>query len=169
MKVRIATINRRLLQPVAVVAVGIAVATAAAQALQGASQQAPPTFRSTVELLEIDAQVTPAKDAPLRELAPKDFNVTIQGRSRPVVGATFLHYDDRAPVRNPPPNAASDACVFGFHRRVDRVTAHYLVAVDRSGADRIDVKEVRVKPVDKAFTVLSFAWRSPVRKQEPGH
>jgi hypothetical protein len=144
---------------------GIAVATAAAHVPQGVSQQAPPNFRGAVELLEIDAQVTPAKNAPLRTLAPKDFEVSIQGRSRAVVEATFLHYDDRAPLRSPPPNIATDACVFGFHRRVDRVTAHYLVVVDRSSADRMEVKDVRVKPVDKAFTILSFAWRSPVRKQ----
>ena len=120
-------------------------------------------------MVTIDVQVAPAKDAPLRDLTTADFDVGIAGRKRLAVSATLLHYDEGAVTRSPriPPSEAgtSPACVFGFHRKTDRPTAHYLVGVERSDADEKEVKQVRVNMVDKVFAVQGYVWRSPVKRR----
>jgi hypothetical protein len=128
------------------------------------AQQQPPVLRGEVHLLTIEVQVTGAKDAPMREFVTSDFEVTISGRQRPVVSVTLLHHDEGTVVRDLLRVANSQACFFGFHRKVDKVSAHYLVAVERSGADQIEVKQVRMKMADKAFAVQQWGWRSPIRK-----
>jgi hypothetical protein len=115
--------------------------------------------------LTIDAQITAAKEAPMREFATGEFEVSISGRRRPVVSVTLLHYDEGAVVRDVPREASSTTCFFGFHRNVDKASAHYLVAVERSGADQTEVKQVRIRMLDKAFAVQRFGWRSPIRKR----
>ena len=128
------------------------------------AQQQPPVLRGEVHLLTIEVQVTAATDAPMREFVTSDFEVSVSGRRRPVESVTLLHYDEGAVVRDVPREANSTTCFFGFHRNVDKASAHYLVAVERSGADQIEVKQVRMRMADKAFAVQRWGWRSPIRK-----
>jgi len=131
------------------------------------AQQSPPVLRASVDLVTIDVQVTPAKDAPLRQLAAADFEIRISGQKRAAASVTFLHRDEGTVSRNPrssgTPNATPSECVFVFHRKVDRPTAHYVIAVERTDADRREVRDVNVQVTDKAFAVQTYSWRSPVR------
>jgi hypothetical protein len=129
-----------------------------------ASQQLPPVFQAGVDLVMIDVQVTPAKDAPMPELTVADFDVSVSGRKRPTASATFLHYDEGSVTRDAIAPGNLSGCAFGFHRRTDRTTAHYLVGVEGIAADRKDVKQVRVNMVDKGFVVPQLLWRTPARR-----
>jgi hypothetical protein len=79
-------------------------------------------FRAGVVLLTIDAQITPAKDAALREFGPRDFDVTVSGPKRPVASAVLLHLDEGTVIANPPRpgQGPGTECIFGFHRSTDR-------------------------------------------------
>jgi hypothetical protein len=127
-------------------------------------QQPPPVFQAGVELVIIEVQVTAAKDAPLRELTTADFDISISGRRRPATSATLLHFDRGIVTRNPGEWGSPADCVFGFQRTKDRTTAHYLVGVERIEADRKEVKQVRVKMVDKSFVAPLYRWRSAIRR-----
>jgi hypothetical protein len=132
------------------------------------AQQAP-SFVGKIELVTIDVQITAARDAPLRELTTADFDITISGSKRQAASVTHLHDDDgkvtREPLASRNDQDASPACVFGFHRKIDRKTAHYVVAVDRTDADREEVKQVHVNLVDKNLTVQRYLWRTPIRRR----
>jgi hypothetical protein len=136
------------------------------------AEQSPTVLRASVDLVTIDVQVTPAKDAPFRQLTTADFDIRISGQKRAAASVTLLHNDEGTVSRNPgsssphPPTAPG--CVFGFHRKADRPTAHYVVAVERSEADKRDVKDVKVQVVDKAFAISTYVWRSPVRNPRSG-
>jgi hypothetical protein len=149
-------------QPLSSVAVVMSLALGGT--LLGASLQQPPVLRAGVDLLTIDVQVSPAGSAPMRELTGADFKVRISGRLRPIASAAFLHYDDGPVMRSPPRNGAPSTCVFGFNRRSDRATAHYVLAVERSAADQAEVKQVQIELLDKTAAIQWVAWRSPVRK-----
>jgi len=133
----------------------------------GASRQLPPVVRGQVDLVTIDVQVSPAKNATMRELTPADFDIRISGRKRQAASATFLHYDEGTVTGNSTARGtggSSPECVFGFHRKGDRTTAHYLVGVDRTDTDRQEVKDVRINMLDKAFVVQQITWRSPIHR-----
>jgi VWFA-related protein len=51
------------------------------------------TFRTTVDLIAVDVQVHDRRGRPLAALGPDDFEVTLDGRRRRVVSATFTEYD----------------------------------------------------------------------------
>jgi hypothetical protein len=144
----------------------VAVAAAGGH-LVGASQQVPPMVQGQVDLVTIDVQVSPAKDATMRQLTAADFDIRISGRKRQAASATLLHYDEGTVARNSTAGGTGDSspeCVFGFHRTRDRTTAHYLVGVDRTDADRQEVKDLRINMVDKAFAVQQLVWRSPIHR-----
>jgi hypothetical protein len=121
-------------------------------------------LRTGVVLLTIDVQVTPSKNARLRELTFADFEVTVSGRNRPVASAAFLHLDEAsvAPNQPRPGQVSSSDCVFGFRRKLDRPTAHYRLAVEPVDTDR-GAKELKVKTVDPAFAAQWLVWRLPIR------
>jgi hypothetical protein len=124
-------------------------------------------LRTGVDLVTIDVQVAAVKDAEKRELTAADFDITISGRRRKAASASFMHYDQGTVIRNPAAagaNGPSPECVFGFHRKEDRKTAHYLIGVDRTDADQARVKDVRVRIVDKSLAVLWYVWRSPIHQ-----
>jgi hypothetical protein len=132
-----------------------------------ASQQSPPVLRAGVDMVTIDVQIAPVKDAKMRELTAVDFVITIAGRRRKTASVSFLHYDQGAVIRTPVAagaNGPSPECAFGFHRREDRQTAHYLVGVDGTEADQAGVKDVRISIVDKTMAVRSYVWRIPAHK-----
>ena len=76
---------------------GMSTITAVALGVTLAAQQ-PPTFRSGVELLEVDATVLDRDGNPIPDLQAADFAVTVDGDPRAVVQAQFISL--RAPAGN---------------------------------------------------------------------
>src|SRR5512141_1943180 len=58
--------------------------------------QAPPAFRSSVEVTSLDVTVVDDRGKPLTDLAPADFAVRIDGNPRKVVSAKWV------PLATPP-------------------------------------------------------------------
>jgi hypothetical protein len=146
-------------------AVAAAVVTAVAPA--DAAQQASPKLRAGVDLLTISVQITPTRKGPMpRLLTPADFVVKVRGQQRAIVSATLWHYDTGTVLRHPLDalRQGTPACGFGFHRKVDRTTAHYLLALERIDDDRKPFTKVQVTVIDKAFEVQRVAFKSPIRK-----
>ena len=91
----------------------IAIASIAASAVSIApsaqTAQQPPTFRSGVELIEVDATVLDRDGNPIPDLQAADFAVTVDGEPRAVVQAQFISL--RAPAGNtlPADSPAEDA------------------------------------------------------------
>ena len=54
------------------------------------TEQRQPTFRSGVELIEIDINVVDGDGRPLTDLTASDFTVSVEGEPRRVVQAQFL-------------------------------------------------------------------------------
>jgi VWFA-related protein len=82
-----------------VAALVIAVATA-----PGAAQEPPrPVFPADVELASIDVTVVDANGAPVRDLRPEDFTLTVEGQPRRVVSAEFVAQSGEATVADAPP------------------------------------------------------------------
>ena len=73
------------------------------------SAQQPPTFRSGVELIEVDATVIDRDGNPIADLQAADFSVTVDGEPRAVVQAQFISL--RAPTGDtlPADSLAEDA------------------------------------------------------------
>src|SRR5260221_1630970 len=65
----------------------------AARPQTSSPQSAAPTFRSNVDLLTIEASVRDKRGAPVPDLQPSDFTVTIDGRPRRVVSVQFFRAD----------------------------------------------------------------------------
>jgi VWFA-related protein len=61
----------------------------ALSAALGAHQQ-PPSFRSSVDVVSVDAIVVHDDGRPVAGLGPEDFSVTVDGVSRPVVSAQYI-------------------------------------------------------------------------------
>jgi hypothetical protein len=141
------------------------VTTAATWPGAGFGSQDQETFRAGIVLLTIDVQITASKDARLRELSATDFQVAISGRKRPVTSAALLHLDEASVMSNPlrAGQASNTGCIFGFHRRIDRPTAHYVLGIQPTDRDRGAKPEVKVKTVDPAFATEWLVWRMPIR------
>ena len=71
------------------------VAVSAALAAQTAQQR--PTFRSGIDLIEVDASVIDGDGVPIADLEPSDFSVTVDGEPRRVLQA---HFDLLRPERD---------------------------------------------------------------------
>ena len=79
------------------VGLGVLVIAWIASAVAPAAQQ-PPTFRSGVELIEVDATVIDGDGNPVPDLRAADFSVTVDGEPRAVVQAQFISL--RAPEKS---------------------------------------------------------------------
>jgi len=62
-------------------------------------QMQPPTFRSSRELLTIDASIRDSADQPITDLTPADFTVRIDGQIRRVITARLFGGRDQ-PLTN---------------------------------------------------------------------
>lgn len=89
------------------------VLAAAAPAAQQAGQQ---PIRSGVELVRVDVQVTSRDGQPIETLRPEQFEVSIDGKQRPVVALDFIRYGAQpaaasggAPAADPPMSSAGAA------------------------------------------------------------
>ena len=83
-------------------AVVVAIALSWSPAASGDQQ---PSFRAGVDLIAVDAQVVDSTGAPLDQLGPEHFDVTLNGRRRRVVSADFRWYG--TPSRPVRPDAGS--------------------------------------------------------------
>lgn len=70
-----------------------------------AQQQPPPkpSFQSSVEVTSLDVSVVDDRGKPLKDLAPADFNVRIDGNPRRVVSAEWIPLTEPAGAPAPPP------------------------------------------------------------------
>lgn len=80
--------HARARHALASVAIACAVATLAA-----GSRPFAQTFRAAVDLIAVDVQVLGRDARPVPALGPQDFEVTLDGRKRKVVSATFTRHD----------------------------------------------------------------------------
>ena len=131
-----------------------------------AAMQAPPAFRTGVDLLMFDVQVVSGEGKPVPRLTAAQFEVKVAGRGRTIVMTEFLHADDGPITRgNKQPNvdaATRVACVFGFERMSNRAHAHYLVSVEPIAGDKTKVEHPRIKVLDRSLSIPRFAWRSHI-------
>ena len=72
------------------VLIALTVAGPGASDLLAQSNQAPPVFRSGVEVMEVDVTVVDAKGMPVRDLRAPEFTVTVDGQPRRVISAEFI-------------------------------------------------------------------------------
>ena len=61
-----------------------------------------PKFEGGVEVVAVDANVVDGKGQPVRDLAPGDFVVKVDGRTRRVVSAEFVELRARPSTEEPP-------------------------------------------------------------------
>jgi VWFA-related protein len=107
-----------------------------------AAQDRPPVIRSGVDLVMVDVQVVDGKGAPVADLKPTDFEVTIGGRRRAVVSAELVRYNTAAgSLETKRPDALPAA------QPVDAPRRMYVIAVDehsiRVGAARSAMEAAR--------------------------
>ena len=62
----------------------------AASAAAAGFQQPSPTFRSGVDLVPVDVSVIDREGRPVRDLTVADFTLTVDGRPRAIVSASFV-------------------------------------------------------------------------------
>ncbi len=99
----------------------------------GAASQAPPVFRSGVDLVAVDVQVVGGDGTPIESLGPGDFDVSIDGRRRRVVSVDFVRSTqvDGSPL----PDASAQAGAGGGSAAGGRETTGriYVLAFDTAG------------------------------------
>ena len=133
----------------------------ASPAQQPASQPAPP-FRAGVEGVTLDVSVVDGEGRPVGDLAPDEFIVTVAGRPRRVVSATFVDATATSPAGAPSaspaparlPLSTNDGAAFG--RLV-------VFVVDQNTLDQGEVRQVasaasrffdRLTPANRSALVL---------------
>lgn len=78
-------------------AIAVAVGTAGLGSIAvGSAQQ--PSFRTAVDLIAVDVQVTDRTGHPVLGLEPSDFQITIDGRRRRIVSAQFIQGVESSPM-----------------------------------------------------------------------
>lgn len=85
-----------------------------------------PTFRAGVELVRLDVSVVGANGAPVTDLTPSDFEVTVKGARRPVVSAQFLS------AASAPAGDRAEPQPGDFSSNTDATGRLFLVVVDES-------------------------------------
>ena len=90
------------------VGLGVLVITAIASSVAPSAQQAP-TFRSSIELIEVDATVIDGDGNPIADLQAADFSVTVDGEPRAVVQAQFISLRAPDASSDPADSRAEDA------------------------------------------------------------
>ena len=75
----------------------------ASRALDAQQPPPKPSFQSSVEVTSLDVSVVDDRGKPLKDLAPADFNVRIDGTPRRVVSAEWIPLTEPAGAPAPPP------------------------------------------------------------------
>lgn len=124
--------NRQIV--LAALAIGVAVSlTVSAETARGSAQ----TFRAGVDLIAVDAQVTDRTGQPVPTLGPSDFEVTLNGRTRRVVSATFTQYAVSALPTPGNPGSPRDASTPQPSTLPGRT---FVIAIDTSSFRALDVR-----------------------------
>jgi VWFA-related protein len=66
-----------------------------ARAIAAIAQQTPPTFRSGVDILNLDVSVLDNQRHPVRDLTAEDFTVLVEGKPRPIVAFSAVEVPAR--------------------------------------------------------------------------
>jgi len=124
--------------------------------------QAPPAFRTGVELFTIEVQVVADRGKPLPVLGTERFDVRINGKNRRVVFGELVRYDDGSTVVVAP-TRKSDREWFAaggelFRPYPQQASALYLLGVELTDADRQHRESVKVKVREKGVNVRRWAW-----------
>jgi hypothetical protein len=149
------------------VAAALALSLAAIPSAGVQEPQLPPSFQSSVDLQVVDVQVSGSDEVAIADLTKEQFELTFNGRPRPVALAQFLHRDAGQVVRrfdrqlDP---AVRAACVFGFERRTDKPTAHYLLGMTTPIAGTDDFKSLRISVTVKGMKAETWVARIHVKK-----
>ena len=109
--------------------------------LSPGAQQA--TFRTSVDLVAVDVQVVDRDGIPVSTLGRGDFEVTIDGRKRRIVSATFLDSLVTNGVAPPVAGTSSDIVDTGAAGRT------VILAIDAGSFD--DAESVRVMQAARMF------------------
>ncbi|HVL69239.1 MAG TPA: VWA domain-containing protein [Vicinamibacterales bacterium] len=91
--------------------------------------QQPPTFRSRVDLITVDATVLDREGRPLRGLGPDDFRLQVDGEPRKIVSVQYVSYDVPAAET---PAAGQPQPVVHLDSRV------LVIAVDQGNIRRVE-------------------------------
>ena len=121
---------------------GVAALAAQTPAPQGAPskvegpQQKPPIFRTGVDLLTVDATVVDREGRQVIDLKPTEFQVEVDGESRPVVTAEYVKLTDDTPVpvgvkRAAAPVVSPDEAFFSTNARPVAQGRAILILVDQ--------------------------------------
>jgi VWFA-related protein len=150
-----------------VAALGASVVAAAS--LLGAQQppaQTQPTFRTGVEIVQLDVSVLDKDRRPVRGLSADDFTVTVDGKPRPVVSFTAFDVPDPEPVtaawmRDVAPDVVSNDTAA---RRVIVILMDDVVEKGDSSYINLGTKVAReivnqLRPGDVAAVVFTFMGR----------
>jgi VWFA-related protein len=98
------------------------------RAAQDAGQPAQ-TFRSGIDLITIDVTALDRQGRPVEDLQPRDFTVTVDGQTRPVVSAALVRFDRQTAEAPAPPGTVplvTSNLTAGAGRRI-------VIAVDQMG------------------------------------
>ena len=119
------------------------------------------TFRAEVDLIAVDVQVTGRDGRPIATLTPDDFEVTIDGRRRRVVSASFTQYNigqiDEKTGMTAAGGAAEALEVAALPGRT------FIIAIDTPSFDSLDVRVAtqaaerftrRLTPLDRVGVVV---------------
>jgi VWFA-related protein len=121
--------------------------------------QPPPSFRAGVEVVSLDVSVLDRQGRPVADLAPRDFIVTVAGRQRRVVSASFVDVAARGGAAAATPS--SDLPISS--NDVTALGRLFVFVVDQSTLQHADLRHVadaaggflsRLAPVDRSALVL---------------
>src|SRR5262245_44668609 len=94
-------------------------AAAAAVCVVRAQQPPTPTFRSGVDIVVVEAHVSDKGGAIAKGLTAADLQVPLRGKSRPVVTAELVEYEDAPAIPLPPnPDISTNVVSAGASRTI---------------------------------------------------
>jgi VWFA-related protein len=107
------------------VAFGVAAISASPQRAEQAPQPRRPVFKSSVELLTVEASIRDKDGKPVPDLQPSDFKVQVGGKPRQVLFARFTHVNENR-------SASEHAPVAGHLSNSDTAEGRIIIiAIDR--------------------------------------
>jgi VWFA-related protein len=102
----------------------------AALALLALGLQQKQVFRSDVDVIAVDVAVIDGKGAPVPNLGPEDFDVTVSGRPRKVVRAAWMAYGTRPAAGEPAAASPADEAAMESSNRM------FVIAIDQESFEQ---------------------------------
>ena len=132
---------------------GMVMLAALPAAAQPAANQDPPRFRSGVDVVPVDVTVVDGQGRPVRDLAPSDFKVLINGASRRVVTADWISLAGGGPPRPEAPK------VEGYSSNDQATDGRLIVLAIDQGNIRFGGGRVIKEAIDRFLDRLSSSDR----------